>query len=241
MHKTIAVVTGASSGIGRRFAETLAASGRTFDEVWAIARREDRLLSLAAPCPVRALALDLTDRASLARYAALLERERPDVALLVNASGYGLFGAAAELPLGEQMNMVDLNCQALLALCRLTLPHMAAGAQIINVASKSFVLSYSRALGRELRPRGVRVLAVCPFWTRTEFFDRAEKRDGPPVVRRYLAMYEPEQIVRRAWRDAARGRDVSVYGFVARAQALLVKLLPHRLVMAAWMKLQGLG
>lgn len=95
MHKTIAVVTGASSGIGRRFAETLAASGRTFDEVWAIARREDRLLSLAAPCPVRALALDLTDRASLARYAALLERERPDVALLVNASGYGLFGASA--------------------------------------------------------------------------------------------------------------------------------------------------
>ena len=257
MHKTIAVVTGASSGIGRRFAETLAASGRTFDEVWAIARREDRLLSLAAPCPVRALALDLTDRASLARYAALLERERPDVALLVNASGYGLFGASAELPLGGQMNMVDLNCQALLALCRLTLPHMAAGAQIINVASvaafqpvpqlcayaasKSFVLSYSRALGRELRPRGVRVLAVCPFWTRTEFFDRAEKRDGPPVVRRYLAMYEPEQIVRRAWRDAARGRDVSVYGFVARAQALLVKLLPHRLFIAAWMKLQGLG
>ena len=256
MKKTVAVITGASSGIGRRFAETLAAFGRPFDEVYVVARRRERLESLELPYPVRVLPFDLTCRENLDRYAAMLAEEQPDVALLINCSGYGRFGATLDTPLADNLNMVDLNCQALMAMCQITAPYMAPGAQIINIASvaalqpvpyinvyaatKAFVLSFSRALGRELRSRGVRVLAVCPFWTRTEFFARAIDEDEPRVVRRYLAMYEPDQIVRRAWRDAKRGRDVSKFGFVARAQALLAKLLPYGLVMAAWMKMQGL-
>ena len=112
----------------------------------------------------------------------------------------------------------------------------------INVygATKAFVLSFSRAMNRELRSRGVRVMALCPFWTRTAFFDRATSDGGESVVKKYVAMYEPEQLVQRAWRDAKRGKDVSQYGFVARFQAGLTKLLPHSLVMDVWMRQQKL-
>ena len=135
-------------------------------------------------------------------------------------------------------------------------PDGPAGGQIINTgsvaafqpipyigvygATKALVVSYSRALNRELRPRGIRVTAVCPFWTKTEFFDRAVKEGAEPVVKKYVAMYRPEDVVARAWRDAKRGKDVSVYGFIARGQALLVKLLPHALVMDIWQKQQKL-
>ena len=88
--------------------------------------------------------------------------------------------------------------------------------------------------------RGIGVTAVCPFWTNTEFFDRAIPKDREPVVKSYAAMYEPEQIVRRMWRDAKKGKEVCRYGFIARSQSLMAKLLPHRLIMDVWMKQQKL-
>ena len=176
--------------------------------------------------------------------------------LLVNASGFGKFRAVVDTPLEVNLNMTDLNCQAVVALCQLTAPYMPRGGQIINIASvaafqpipyinvygatKAFVLSFSRALNRELRSRGVRVMALCPFWTRTAFFARAITEGGESVVKKYVAMYEPEQLVQRAWRDARRGRDVSQFGFVARFQTALTKLLPHSLVMDVWMRQQKL-
>ena len=92
----------------------------------------------------------------------------------------------------------------------------------------------------ELRGRGIRVMALCPFWTRTAFFARATVNGGESVVKKYVAMYEPEQLVQRAWRDAKRGKDVSQFGFVARFQTGLTKLLPHSLVMDVWMHQQKL-
>lgn len=255
--KKIAVITGASSGMGRRFAETLREWG-SFDEVWAIARRADRLEELkeSVEFPVRPIALDLTDRSSFDAYDALLKEEQVEVALLVNASGFGKFCAAMDTPLSVNLNMVDLNCQALMAMCQLTVPYMTKGGRIINIASvaadqpipyinvyaatKAFVLRYSRALNRELKSRGIGVTAVCPFWTKTEFFDRAINTDEEPVVKKYAAMYLPDQIVYRAWRDAKRGRDVSRFGFIARGQSLLTKIVPHSLVMSIWMNQQDL-
>ena len=83
-------------------------------------------------------------------------------------------------------------------------------------------------------------MAVCPFWTKTAFFDRAVADGETPVVKKYVAMYDPADIVRRTWRDAKRKRDVCKYGFVARFQTGLAKLLPHRLVMDLWMHQQDL-
>ena len=255
--KKIAVITGASSGMGKRFAETVDRYG-TFDEVWVIARHEAQLESLRAtvPFPVRVLALDLTDRGSFDVYAAALAETPVEVGLLMNCSGYGKFSAVLDTPLAVNLNMTDLNCQAVVAMCQITAPYMPRGSQIINIASvaafqpipyidiygatKAFVLSFSRSLNRELRSRGIAVMAVCPFWTKTAFFDRAIKSDETPIVKKYAAMYDPDDIVARTWRDARRGKDVCKYGFVARVQAGLTKLLPHSVVMDVWMKQQDL-
>lgn len=255
--KKIAVITGASSGMGKRFAQRVNEFG-TFDEIWLIARHGERLEALRETMPfqARVLALDLTDRTSFGVYEAALAEEPVEIGLLVNASGFGKFAAVADTPLQVNLNMTDLNCQAVVAMCQLSIPYLGRGGQIINIASvaafqpipyinvygatKAFVLSFSRALNRELRGRGIRVMALCPFWTRTAFFARATVNGGESVVKKYVAMYEPEQLVQRAWRDAKRGKDVSQFGFVARFQTGLTKLLPHSLVMDVWMHQQKL-
>lgn len=248
----IAVITGASSGMGREFVRQLEATEK-FDEIWVIARRKERLLSLGEEIktPLRAIALDLSMSESFNEYKVLLEAEKPEVSVLVNGSGFGKFGAFEDIPLDTQLEMIDLNEKALVAMTYLTLPYMKEGGKIYQIgslssfqpvpyigvygATKSFVLSFSRALGRELKGRGIRVLAVCPGWVRTEFFDRAVTDDTITYYNRY---YDADQVVRRALRDMKKGKDVSVCGFPIRAQVLLVKLLPHRLVMAIWCKQQ---
>ena len=252
MGRRIAVVTGASSGMGREFLLQLDRREK-LDEIWAVARREDKLLELRAGlrAALRPVVLDLTDPGAGSVYRELLEREKPEVAVLVNAAGFGVFGAFAERSLEAQLNMIDLNDRALVMMTGLTLPYMPRDGRIlqlgslssfqpvpyINVygASKAFVLSYARALNRELKPRGIRVMAVCPGWVRTDFFDRAVSDD---TIVYYDRWYTPQQVVARALRDMERGRDVSVCGFPVRAQVLLVRLLPHRLVMSIWCRQQ---
>ena len=97
------------------------------------------------------------------------------------------------------------------------------------------MLSFSRALGVELRPRGVKVMAVCPGWITTEFFDHAVTDD---TVCYYNRFYPPEQVIRKAVKDMKKGKTVSVLGFPERMQARLVKLLPVKLVMDTWCKQQ---
>ena len=244
----IAVITGASSGMGREFVTQLDAAEQ-FDELWVIARRKERLeeLSSLVRAKLRPLALDLTDKQSLQIYADLLAEHRPEVAVLVNAGGFGQFTAFADTALDTLDNMVDLNVKALMGMTYLTLPYLGKGSRVyqlgslssfqpvpcINVyaATKAFVLSFSRALNVEWRSRGIRVMAVCPFWVKTEFFDRARKDD---TISYYSHMYEAKNVVRQALRDMKRGKDVSIHGRAAQLQVLGVKLLPHRLVMKIW-------
>lgn len=250
----IAVVTGASSGMGREFVRQLAEQER-LDEIWVVARREARLLELQKQVAValRPLALDLTQEKSFEKYAALLAQERPDVAILVNCSGYGKFGHFTEVSLEDMMGMIDLNCKALVCMTALTLPYMKKGAEIyqldslssfqpvpyLNIygATKAFVLSSTRALNVELAPRGIRAMAVCPGWVDTEFFDRAETQEKK-VVTYFNAIYQPGDVVKTALKDMKKGKDVSIHGFKVRVQVFFTKLLPHRLVMRVWMKQQ---
>ena len=152
--------------------------------------------------------------------------------------------------------MVDLNCRSIVGLTRATQPYMMKGGVVMLIASvaafqpipyiatygasKAFVLSYGRAFNKELRKsRGAKCICVCPFWTKTAFFDRALTEKT--VVKKYVAMYEPKQIVTKAWKDVKKkNKDVSMYGFMAKAQTLMVKILPHKLVMNVWINQQKL-
>lgn len=257
--KNICVITGASSGIGKEFFLSLAGDNDfEFDEFWVIARSEDRLLALSEHCdiPVRAIPLDLSHEESFDAYRDLLEREEPRIRLLVNCSGFGKFESVEKVGYDVNLNMIDLNVKGTVAINILSLKYMQRGDGIINIASvaayqpipyintygatKAFVLNFTRALSVEQKPKGIKVMAVCPFWTKTEFFDRAIKSDVDPVVKKYAAMYDPKDIVRRALRDYKKGKGVSLFGAVTKLQLLGVKLMPVSLVMKVWMSQQKL-
>ncbi len=249
----IAVVTGASSGMGREFA---CAIDREYDldELWVVARREERLAQLRETCTaaVRVLPWDLSDPGSFAAYRALLAEEQPEIRLLVNAAGYGLFGTFEEMGLDEQIGIADVTDRALTAFCLLSLPYPQQGGAIVNLgsnsswqpvpymavyaASKAYVLSFSRSLGRELKMRGVHVMCVCPGWIKTEFMDTAVHDD---TIRYYDRWYTPEQVIAQAMKDLRRKKKISILGAPVRRQTRLVKLLPADLVMDIWCRQQG--
>ncbi len=250
----IAIITGASSGMGREFVKQLC-SKESYDEVWVIARRRERLEELqgSVSCKVRAVPLDLTKQEAFEEYKRLLEKEKPVVKTLVNASGYGKFEAFTKLGLKEQLDMIDLNDKALVAVTYLTMPYLSKGSEVYQIgslssfqpvpyiavygATKAFVLSFTRAVNAENRGRGIKMMAVCPGWVRTEFFDHAVVDEG--VITYYNQFFTSEQVVKRALKDMKKGKDVSIVGPKIRLQVLATKLLPHKLVMKIWLKQQG--
>ena len=249
----IAVVTGASSGMGRDFAIAIDKEYE-LDEIWVIARRKERLEELAKQChaAVRPLTLDLLDPESYDIYEGMLAEHRPNVRFLVNAAGFGLFGTFTEMDIKKQLEIIDLNDKALTAFCHLTIPYMSAESNIINLASnsswqpvpfmnvygasKAYVMSFSRALGMELRDRKIHVMAVAPGWIKTEFFDTAIHDDTIKYFDRY---YTSQQVIDRAMKDLRKRKPVSILGLPVRMQVRLVKHLPVSLVMKTWCRQQG--
>ena len=248
----IAVITGASSGMGREFVFQLDRE-KQFDEIWVIARRRDRLEELQKDvnAKIRPICLDLTREESVNEYKALLEAEKPQIKVLVNASGFGRFGAFADIDLESQYRMIDLNVKAYVGITYVSLPYLVEGAEVYQLdslssfqpvpyigvygATKAFVLSFSRALNVELKHRHIHVMAVCPGWVKTEFFDHAVTDD---TIKYYNRFFTAEQVITRALHDMKRRRDVSICGFSIRSQVFFTKLLPHKLVMKIWCKQQ---
>ena len=252
----IAIVTGASSGMGREFVLQLNKFVEV-DEIWAIARRLDALESLQeeTEVPVRPISLDLTEEESFARVEALLAEEKPDVRLLVNAAGFGKFGTFDKISALDDCRMIDLNCKALVMMTRICVPYMAPGSHILELdslsafqpvpyittygATKAFVLSYSRAVNRELKKRGIRVMAMNPGWVKTEFLNHAFQSNQGNEVQYFDRLYEAKDCVATGLKDLYRTKkDYSVHGFPVRMQVRLVKLLPHSLVMNIWQNQQ---
>ena len=253
---TIAIVTGASSGMGREFVRQLSEYVQV-DAIWAIARRAEALEALKeeVSIPVRPIVLDLLREESFRTIRQLLEAEKPEVKLLVNAAGFGKFGAYHKVSLEDDCRMIDLNCKALLAMTRLCLPYMGPGSHILQLdslsafqpvpyittygATKAFVLSYSRSMNRELKPRGIRVMAMNPGWVKTEFFNHAFQTNGDGEVQYFDRLYEAKDVVRTGLRDLYRSRkDYSVHGLPVKLQVLAVKIVPHSIVMNIWQKQQ---
>lgn len=246
---TVTVLTGASSGLGKAFFEALCADVPT-DEIWVIARRRERLEALAAAHPqraVRILPLDLTKDESFAALQALLEAEKPQVKALINNAGFGKLGNVADVPGTAAAGMVDLNCRALTVLSTLFLPYMQKGSFLLNVCSiaafvpntrltvysstKAYVFSFSTALRKELKPRGINVLAVCPGPMATEFLPVAGIENGASKTFERLPYCDPERVAKTALKKAQKGRAVYTPRGFYKFYRVSAKLLPHNWLM----------
>ena len=253
---SVAIVTGASSGMGKEFVLQLSQYVNV-DAIWVIARREEALKQLQelVDVTVRPICLDLCKEESYAAFAQILAEEKPDIKLLVNAAGFGKFGGFEQIPTQDDYRMIDLNCKALVAMTRICLPYMNRGSHILQLdslsafqpvpyittygATKAFVLSYSRALGAELKPRGIRVMAMNPGWVKTEFFNHALQTNEKNRVQYYNHLYEAKDVVATGLKHLYKTKkDYSVHGFPIQNQVRLVKLLPHSLVMKVWINQQ---
>lgn len=241
--KKIALITGASSGMGADFVRQIAALG-TVDEIWAVARRKDRLENLIRELPnVQGVALeaDLSQNSGIEVLRKKLETEKPLVMLLVNNAGYGKLGAFTDSKRDETLGMVDLNVRALTALTYDVLPFMPPRSRIILIASlaaylpiatmavyaasKAYVLSFGTALSVELEPRGVGVTVLCPGPVKTEFFDVASGKTGYPVA----APLTSAQVVARTLKAAGKGRWNVMPAFTWRLLRFLTGLTPRRM------------
>lgn len=252
---SVAVITGASSGIGKEFVIQLSKQG-DITEFWLIARRADLLKELSNMIhqKCRIISIDLSSNDDLLEYSNILKETTPEIKYLVNAAGYGKYGNYKAVNTQTALNMIDLNVKALVYITQESLPYMINGGRIIQIgsastynplpnlnvyaATKSFVKHYSRALHYELKSENISVTTVCPGWVKTDFFNRADidaygnKSFTKPMVC-------AEDVVRKAIKDAKKGKDISMYAVFNNMHHLLAKILPHKLIINLWIKMQN--
>ena len=247
--KGLALVTGASAGIGWELARQLAARG--YDLALA-ARRESRLRALAeraqrdSGARSEILVLDLARAGDRARLVAWMEAARERLSLVVNNAGFGYVGPAERLDAARALEMIDVNVAALTELSLAAARLLRSGA-IVNVAStaafqpvpymavyaatKAYVLSFTEALAYELRDTGVRAMALCPGYTRTEFQQVAGAVS--PDDERGRSVMSAEECARIALDDLERGKTRSVTGLFNKVMTFVSPRAPQALVLRA--------
>jgi short-subunit dehydrogenase len=243
------LITGASSGIGEAFARELAARGH---DLLLVARSEEKLIMLcnelgrARSIRAQYVAIDLSEPQAPARLFEETEERDLQINLLINNAGFGSMGDFAKLDLAHELKMIDLNVRALVELTHRFLAPMRErkGGAIINVAStagfqpvpfmgtyaatKAFVLSFSEALWEENRPHGVKVMALCPGVTDTNFFE-ASRMQRPPA----RASQTPDEVVDVALRGLKRGKSSVISGWTNFLLIETERLVPRALILRA--------
>ena len=247
----IAVVTGASAGLGEELLKQAVLRFPAVEEFWLVARSREKLEALAASLPqkrFRILPLDLCREESFEALRRALDEAKPALRLLINNAGCGYLGNVGDGSLAEQTRMVDLNVRALTAVTHLCLPYMAAGARIINISSiasfcpnprmtvysstKAYVPSFSRGLSEELRKRGVTVTAVCPGPMDTGFLT-AGRIQGHSRTFETLPYCRPAAVAEGAVRAAIRGQAVYTPRAFYKFFRVMAKLVPSALMVKA--------
>lgn len=245
----LAVITGASCGLGEEYLKQVVRQMPEIEEIWLIARRLEKLEMLASRFSerrIRCLPLDLTAPESFEVYQKELEAVTPELVLLINNAGYGKLGLLADADAAEQAGMVDLNCRALTAITTLSLPFMSKGAGILNVSSiasyaptprmtvycatKAYVSAFSKSLSEELRPRGITVLTVCPGPMATDFLEVADII-GRSRTFETLPYCHPAKVAEKSLARLLRGKRWYTNRLLYKFYRVLCKLLPHSLVM----------
>lgn len=231
----IAIITGASSGMGMEFARQLDNGLRKTDEIWLLARRKEPMEELARSMrtKTRTIVIDMTDEKAMEGFAEVLAIAAPKITALVNCAGVGSYGEFIRQSSEDVSAMIRLNIVALTQMTKICLPYMRKGSKIIQFASgaafvpqaafavyaatKSYVYSLSRALGRELQGRGISVTAVCPGPVNTPFLEHAYKDMSHIGRLKKLTMMKTECVVAKAIADCKHGKSVSVCGLPMKA------------------------
>jgi len=175
-----------------------------------------------------------------------LAKFQPNVQILVNCAGYGKIGPFSLGSYEEEIGMININCKALTAVTYFVLPYMNESARIIQIASaaaflpqpnfavyaasKSYVLSFSRALKYELHNRKINVIAICPGPVDTEFFEKADP-DNQGKQYKKIFRVKPENVVAKALKDSILGDQISIYGWPMKLVFAFSKILPHKLIL----------
>ncbi len=247
----IAIITGASSGLGKEFVKLLQKE-RELDEIWAVARDERKLRKLQKQLgeKIRIFSVDLSSYDEIMEFEKTVRNRNPEIRYLINNAGYAKFCSYYNLSVKETLNMINVNCSGVVAMTLVCIPFMRRGSHILNISSlasfqplpyqnvysstKTFVRHYSRALNVELKQKGITVTAVCPGWMRTALFGRA-KIGAKKTVNNFFGLTEPGRVARKALQDARRNRDMSVYGTYAKTAHAASKVFPQKWMMKIWM------
>lgn len=231
----VAIITGASSGMGMEFARQLDSSLHKTDEIWLLSRRREPMEELARSLrhKTQIIAMDVTLESAVKQFAEILAISNPKITVLVNCAGVGKHGKFTQLSDEAVSDMIQLNIVALTRMTKLCLPYMRRGSKIIQLASgaafvpqaafavyaasKAYVYSLSRALNKELAGRGIRVMAVCPGPVNTPFLGKAYGEESPMSGLKKMTTLEAESVVAKAVIDCKRGKSVSICGLPMKA------------------------
>jgi len=248
MTKRIAIITGASGGIGKEFTKLMLFEN--VDEIWAIARSQEKLTKLQNELGERILIVpkDLAGIAELRSLGRMLEDEKPIIAYLINNAGVARMGSYKDFAIDEIETTININCSAFAILCTLCIPYMKTGSRILNISSassfqplpylnlysatKAFERYYSRALNVELSKTGITATAVCPGWVNTDLL--IKEVNGKEV--KFPGLVSAEMVAKKAMEDAKKGKDMSVCTAYVKFEHLLTKIFSQKASMKTWMR-----
>ena len=248
----IAVITGASSGIGREFAFKLRDMAG-IREFWLIARNVARLEAVASElgCKCKIISADLTKQGGIEEYKSALLQERPEISFLVNAAGFGVFGAFDLLDESTVTDMIDVNVKATVLITHASVPYMMRGSRIIQLgsgscftplphfniysSSKVFVLHYTKSLNYELKPYGIRATCFCPGWVDTAFLPKSLDAPGAYVPKSMKPLLDVSRVVTGCVKASIKGRAMYVTNWYTKMQHVLFKLLPDPILTRLWL------
>ena len=250
---SVAVITGASSGIGREFAFQLKAQAK-IDEFWLIARNVERMEAVAkelgVPCKI--ISADLTKKEGIAIYRSALTEEKPEIAFLVNAAGFGTFGAFDVLSEKTVTDMIDLNITATVLITHMSVPYIKRDGRIIELgsgscftplphfniysSSKVFVLHYTKSLNYELEPYGIRATCFCPGWVDTAFLPKSlDANSEARVPKSMKPLLNVSDVVSRCVKASIKGRAMYVTNWYTKLQHVLFKIVPDFILTKLWL------
>ena len=249
---SLAIITGASSGIGREFAVQLKEM-LGIDEFWLIARNTAKMEKLAEElsCKCKILSLDLSSEEGILAYKKALEEEKPKVKFFVAAAGFGVFGAFDVVSDETVSEMIDVNVKAVVRMTHMTVPYIERGGRIIQLgsgscftplphfniysSSKVFVLHYTKALNFELKPYGIRATCFCPGWVDTDFLPKSLDVPGAYVPKQMKPLLKVRPVVKGCINASIKGKVMYVTNWYTKMQHMLFKLLPDSILSKMWL------